>query len=198
MENTTDTPTPGEAPQSSATATLRRSQPPAGAPELIGDLPDDVLPGPEEPEFHKPVTLLAIDPLGGQNQTFPSFDRMFLPILSDFVTLLAKASPSVAGMNVQNIPRKIGLPSASLTTRRGPKGKKVTVIRVDLDIYAGSIRHLDQFDTASAASQALGCKYNAVHQALHRSGGQPAEIDGVTFEYSEDYMARINADVGGD
>lgn len=186
-------PTPSEAPKAVAIRRISKAPAPGETPQghtTAG--PSDVgIVSVDEPELNQPVTLLAIDPLGGKNQTFPSFDKSFLPLLSEFVTILAKSSRCVTGINVQSVPK-------SLTTRRGPKGKKVTATIVNLDIYAGSIQPGQEFDSAAAASQALGASYNSVHQALHRSNGQPVEVDGVTFEYSDEYMTRLNADVKGD
>lgn len=196
----------GEAPPR-AVATLRR---PAATPPESGGAPreayvtsgifDKTNPAGfiEEaaPEFYHPITILAVDPLTGVNKAFPSIDQSFLPALENVVRALAAASAVTAQSSLGTSKPLAGLPGSGLfAARRGPKGKKVIVTAIDTDVYTGSITKFAEFDTGMAASQALGASYNSVNKALHNSGGAPVQIDGVTFEYSETYMERVNADV---
>jgi hypothetical protein len=143
--------------------------------------------GQEASEFHQPFVILAFNPLTHEARCLATIEGAQLGWLEATVSMLKTSpitlKPITSGQH--------GPPSL----RRGPKGRQVIVTNIDPDAYSGSIQKFQEFDTAFAASQALGSTYNSVNKALHHAGEDPITIDGVTFEYSDTYMARVNSDV---
>ena len=76
-------------------------------------------------------------------------------------------------------------PVSVVPGKPGAKGRKVYVVGLD-DGYAGPYRRGDEFDSAMAASVALGFSHNAVSVALssaRATGDKTADVRGVELQY---------------
>lgn len=135
-------------------------------------------------EICRPVTILAVDLNTGATEPMPSIDSIFLPALKSFIMGLAQVSESINQHRGTFRPLIPGDLPGTISQRRGPKGRKVVVVRTDEE-YSGSIIVGDEFDTAMNASLALGLKYNGVSQALKNAAGLPAKVAGITFQYAD-------------
>jgi hypothetical protein len=145
-------------------------------------------------EFHRPFVVSIFSPITNQGRTLATIDESQVPFLEAALALLATVPQAPAGARRSAVGDVSRFPS-----QPGPKGRKVMVVSVNTDEYGGDLKHGDSFDTAMAASKALGYKYNAVSMAFNREGGGGQVVmGGVKLQYEDAYMAERNADVHSD